>query len=148
MAKEETMKGDAANARRERGFTLVETSIAMIVMMVAGLAASSLFVYSIKYNAGANDRAVAQAIAQRQMESLRKTAFDSLAESTSTVTSAGRNFSVAIAICNDGSAACGGSTAVKRLTVTVTPMSAGKGWSLNAVSLITLRSSTAMGSYY
>jgi hypothetical protein len=116
--------------------------------MVAGLAATSLFVYSVKYNAGASDRAVAQAIAQRQMESLRKTAYDSLAASTTTVTSAGRNFTVGIAICNDGSAACGGSTSVKRLTVTVTPANAGKGWSLSAVTLITLRSNTTFGNYY
>jgi Tfp pilus assembly protein PilV len=147
VAKEETMKGDAARARSERGFTLVETSIAMIVMMVAGLAASSLFVYSIKYNAGANDRAVAQSIAQRQMESMRKMEFESLAASTSTVTSAGRSYTVAVAVCNDGTAACGGNTNVKRLTVTVTP-GAGKGWSASSVTLITLRRSSAMGTYY
>jgi Tfp pilus assembly protein PilV len=148
VAKETTMKGYAARARSERGFTLVETSIAMIVMMVAGLAASSLFVYSIKYNAGANDRAVAQAIAQKQMESMRKMEFESIAASTSTVTSAGRSYTVAIAVCNDGTAACGGNTNVKRLTVTVTPANAGRGWSVSSVTLVTLRSSTAMGTYY
>jgi Tfp pilus assembly protein PilV len=142
------MKANERRARRERGFTLIETSIAMIVLMVAGLAATSLFFYSVKYNAGANDRAVAQSLAQKQMESLRKTSYDSLAASTQTVTSAGRNFTVAVAVCNDGTAACGGSTAVKRVTVTVSPASAGKGWSLNAVTLITLRSSTNTGAYY
>jgi Tfp pilus assembly protein PilV len=142
------MKGNEKRARRERGFTLVETSIAMIVLMVAGLAASSLFVYAVKYNAGANDRAVAQSLAQKQMESLRKTSFDSLAASTQTVTSAGRNYTVAITVCNDGTAACGGSTAVKKLTVTVTPASAGKSWSLSSVTLMTLRSSQSTGAYY
>src|ERR671920_281538 len=122
------MKGKEVRARRERGFTLVETSIALLVMLVAGLAASSLFVYSIKYNTGANDRAVAQSLAQRQMETLRKTSFASIAASTQTVASAGRQFTVAVAVCNDGTAACGGSTAVKRVTVTVTPLSAGGGW--------------------
>ena len=143
-----TVRGNEASAPRERGFTLVETAIAMVVLMVAGLAASSLFVYSIKYNAGANDRAVAQSIAQKQMESLRKTSFDTLADSTQTVTSAGRNFTVDVTVCNDGSAACGGSTAVKRLTVAVRPASAGKGWSLRSVTLVTLRSSTGTGAYY
>ena len=84
------MKGKEVRARRERGFTLVETSIALLVMLVAGLAASSLFVYSIKYNTGANDRAVAQSLAQRQIETLRKTSFASIAASTQTVASAGR----------------------------------------------------------
>jgi prepilin-type N-terminal cleavage/methylation domain-containing protein len=141
------MKGKEGRARGERGFTLIETSIALLVMLVAGLAASSLFVYAIKYNAGANDRAVAQSLAQRQMESLRKTSYDTLADSTQTVASAGRNFTVAVAVCNDGTDACGGSTAVKRVTVTVTP-SSGKGWSLSSVTLITLRSSTSPGAYY
>jgi len=135
-------------ARGERGFTLVETAIAMVVLMVAGLAATSLFVYATKYNAGAHDRAVAQAIAQRQMESLRKTAYDSLAASTTTVTSVGRNFTVDIAVCNDGTAACGGSTSVKRLTVTVTPANAGSAWARRPVTLVTLRSATTFGTYY
>lgn len=142
------MRLRGVSARGERGFTLVETAIAMVVLMVAGLAATSLFVYSIKYNAGANDRAVAQSLAQKQMESLRKTAFASIAASTQTVTSAGRNFTVAVAVCNDGSAACGGSAAVKKLTVTVTPANAGAKWALNSVTLITLRSSTSTGTYY
>jgi Tfp pilus assembly protein PilV len=142
------MRANDGRARSERGFTLIETAIAMVVLMVAGLAASSLFVYAVQYNAGANDRAVAQSLAQRQMESLRKTSFDSLAASTQTVTSAGRNFTVSVAVCNDGTAACGGSTAAKRLTVTVTPANAGKRWALNSVTLITLRSNTVMGSYY
>jgi Tfp pilus assembly protein PilV len=142
------MRGDARRAQSERGFTLIETAIAMVVLMVAGLAASSLFIYSIQYNAGAGDRAAAQAIAQRQMESLRKTAFDSLVESNSTVTSVGRNFTVSVAVCNDGSAACGGSTAFKRLTVTVTPANVGKAWALRSVTLITLRSATTFGTYY
>ncbi len=141
------LKGKEGRARGERGFSLIETSIAMLVMLVAGLAASSLFVYAIKYNAGANDRAVAQSLAQRQMESLRKSSYDSLTTSTQTVASAGRNFTIAVAVCNDGTAACGGSTAVKRVTVTVTP-SSGKGWSLSSVTLITLRSSTGTGAYY
>lgn len=142
------MKVIGGRAGRERGFTLIETAVAMLVMMVAGLAASSLFVYSIKYNTGAQDRAAAQAIAQRQMELLRKTAFDDIAAYTQTVESASRQYSVAVTVCNDGTAACGGSTSVKRLTVTVTPLSGGPAWALSSVTLITLRSSSATGTYF
>jgi prepilin-type N-terminal cleavage/methylation domain-containing protein len=142
------MRHNGAGVRGERGFTLIETSIAMVVLMVAGLATTSLFVYATKYNAGANDRAVAQAIAQRQMESLRKTAYESIAASNTTVTSVGRNFTVDVAVCNDGTAACGGSTDIKRLTVTVTPANAGSAWALRPVVLITLRSATTFGTYY
>lgn len=142
------MRRNEPRARRERGFTLVETSIAMIVLMVAGLAATSLFVYATKFNVGAHDRAVAQSIAQKQMESLRKTTYDSLAASTTTVTSAGRNFTVDIAVCNDGTAPCGGNTSVKRVTVTVTPANAGSAWARRPVTLMTLRSATTFGAYY
>jgi len=143
------MKGTQGRARAARGFTLVETSIALLVLLVAGLAASSLFVYAIKYNTGANDRAVAQTIAQRQMEVLRKTTFSNIAASTETVTVNGnRQFTLAVAVCNDGSAACGGSTSVKRMTVTVTPLSAGSALRINAVSLVTLRSDSTTGDYF
>ena len=59
----------------ERGFTLVETSIAMVIMLVAALGVASLFTYSIKYNSGGNDRAVAISIAQQQIEQLRNVPF-------------------------------------------------------------------------
>ena len=142
------MRSNEVSGRGERGFTLVETAIAMIVLMVAGLAATSLFVYATKFNVGAHDRAVAQSIAQKQMESLRKTAYGDIAASNTTVTSAGRNFTVDVAVCNDGTAACGGTTDIKRLTVTVTPANAGNAWARRPVTLITLRSATTFGTYY
>ena len=141
------MKSDKGRARRERGFTLVETSVAMLVMLVAGLAASSLFVYAIKYNAGATNRAVAQSLAQKQMETIRKTSFDSVAASNATVATSGHSYTVDVAVCNDGTSACGGSAAVKRVTVTVTPTGAGARWALSAVTLVTFRSSTGTGAY-
>lgn len=68
-----------ARARGEHGFTLLETVIALLVMMVAGLGALSLFTYSVNYNAGASDRARAFAVAQRRMEVLRNTPYNNLA---------------------------------------------------------------------
>jgi prepilin-type N-terminal cleavage/methylation domain-containing protein len=146
----EEMHTDRArgDVRQSRGFTLIETSIALLVLLVAGLGAASLFMYSIKYNTGANDRAVAQAVAQRQMEVLRKTSFDQLATSTQDVTSVGRRFTVATTVCNDGSALCGGSTSVKRISVQVTPQSAGDAWARSSVTLVTLRSTLSTGSYF
>jgi Tfp pilus assembly protein PilV len=142
------MRGKALGARGEGGFTLIETSVALLVMLVAGLAAASLFVYAIKYNTGASDRAVAQALAQRQMETVRVMEFADIADSSQTVASLGRQFTVAVTVCNDATALCGGSASVKRVTVTVTPTSAGPVWSLNPVMLITLRGDTATGNYF
>src|SRR5207302_2192034 len=81
-----------------RGFTLLETSIALVVMMVVTLGTASLFVYAINYNDGSNDQALALAIAQQRMERLRRTPFDDVnlttASSTEVVTSAGRQYTV------------------------------------------------------
>lgn len=72
--------------KRQGGFTLLETVVALLVMMVAGLGAVSLFAYSVNYNAGAADRSRAFAVAQRRMEQLRNTPYANLAAGV-TVTS-------------------------------------------------------------
>jgi prepilin-type N-terminal cleavage/methylation domain-containing protein len=54
-----------------KGFTLIETAIAMLVMLVVGLGASSLFLYSVRYNSGGTQRSTAMAIAQQRLEVLR-----------------------------------------------------------------------------
>jgi len=137
-------------SRSERGFTLLETSIALVVMMVAGLSVASLFVYATRNNSGAADRAVALAVAQQRMERLRSVSFDdaTLAAGTTntTVTSGdGRNYSVQTVICN--TAACGGSSTLKKITIQVTPTSAGQLWAANAVVLTSLRASPETGDF-
>ena len=127
------------------GFTLIETSVALLLMMVAGLSIASVFSFAVNYNKGANGRAVAQALAQRQMEFLRKSTFDQVVPSTQVVTRANLTYSVVTAVCNDGSAACGGSASVKRVTITSTPLNAGTGWASRPVVLVTLRSNTTLG---
>jgi len=82
------------------------------------------------------------------MELLRKTPFDQIASSTSTVTSGGRAFNVVTTACNDGTAACGGSTSMMRITIRVTPQAAGPSWTRSSVTLIALRGVTYFGSYY
>jgi len=137
---------DACDARRpratgeggERGFTLIETAIALVVMMVATLAVASLFVYAIKYNSGAYNRALAIAVAQRQMEKLRKSNFDEVIASTQPdVKSANRHFTVSTAVTG---------TTLKKITVTVTPR--GSGWASTPVTIISQRSATGTGAYF
>ena len=81
------------------GFTLLETCIALVIMMVVGLGAASLFFYSVTNNASARDRQLSMAVAQQQMERLRNTSFASLSATVTstggadkTVTSAGRQY--------------------------------------------------------
>ncbi|HEX8632794.1 MAG TPA: prepilin-type N-terminal cleavage/methylation domain-containing protein [Pyrinomonadaceae bacterium] len=80
------MKGHATNAG---GFTLIETTIAMVVMMVVGLGATSLFLYSIRNNSGGANRSQALAIAQQRIELLRELPYNdpelAVGQTTSTV---------------------------------------------------------------
>jgi Tfp pilus assembly protein PilV len=59
-----------------KGFTLIETTVAMLVMMVVGLGATSLFLYSVRYNSGATQRSIAMAVAQQRLELLRGVDYD------------------------------------------------------------------------
>ena len=134
----------------ERGFTLIETSISMVVMMIAGLAVSSLFVFSLQNNVGGGDRALAMAVAQQQLEQLRSVAYDdttlSVGTTTSTVTSGGRDYSVVKTIAletNDDTS----SKALKKITLVVTPLDGAKAWTRTSVTLATLRSTLASGNY-
>ncbi len=132
----------------ESGFTLIETAIALVILLVAALSIASLFAYAIKYNTGANDRAMAGAIAQQRMESMRKTAFNDIVAGDETIYMAGRPFRVVTDVCNDGSTLCGGSTLTKWISVRVTPQGAGPAWAGSTVRLISLRGSTSIGPYF
>lgn len=122
----------------------METAIALVVMMIIGLAVSSLFVYAINFNSGANDRALSLTIAQQRMERLRKTPFSdaifSTASSTETVVSAGRSYTVVTTI--------GGTSTLKVVTVQVTPLGATGAWASTPVTVTTLRATPTIGANF
>jgi prepilin-type N-terminal cleavage/methylation domain-containing protein len=131
---------------RECGFTLLETSIAMVIMLVAVLASASLFAYSIKNNSGANDRELAMGVAQQQMEQLRNAPFTdgsltATAGTTTTITRAGRQYTV-LKIITDSNTVSGQPT-LKTITTRVTPLAS----TLGAVTLRTRRSTLLKGPY-
>ena len=137
-------------AKGERGFTLVETSISMVVMMVAGLAISSLFVFSLQNNVGGADRALAMAVAQQQLEQLRSVSYEdatlAVGTTTSTVNTGGRNYSVVKTIAaetNDDLS----SKQLKRITITVSPTQGALTWTRSSVVLVSFRSTLASGSF-
>lgn len=137
--------------KNNKGFTLIETSIAMVILMVAALGTVSLFVYSIGYNSGGNDRAVAIGIAQQQIEQLRVVPFtDSIlnVQSATVLTpdtiSNGRTYRVTRTITgsnNDNS----GNPTLKTITIRVDPT--GSGWAGFPVILRTMRSSISKGTH-
>ena len=135
----------------EQGFTLVETAIAMVVMLIVSLSMSSLFVYSLHNNVGGNDRALAMAVAQRQLEQLRSVSFNdaSLASGTTTlptVTDGGRSYALVRTI-TDETNSDGTLKRLKKITISVTPMTGVKSWQRTPVVLASHRSSLATGVY-
>lgn len=134
----------------QSGFSLVETTIALLVMMIGALACSSLFVFSLQNNVGGGERALAMAVAQQQLEQLRSVTYEdtTLTAGTvsSTVRSGERNYTVQRTIADETNSD-GGAKQLKRITITVTPQTAGPDWMRTPVVLVSQRSTLASGSY-
>jgi Tfp pilus assembly protein PilV len=118
----------------------------MLIMLVAVLGSVSIFAYSIKNNSGANDREMAMAVAQRQLEELRNVPFTdpSLNETatsgvTSNLTRAGRPYRVVTIITHSN--VVDGQPTLKTITVQVTP----QGTALGSVSLRSVRATNQIG---
>jgi Tfp pilus assembly protein PilV len=146
-----TESRSARAVKSQRGFTLIETTIAMMVMMVAGLGVVSLFTYSISYNSGGNDRAVAISIAQQHIEQLRSVKFtDSLLNVTAATVlspdtlSNGRTYRVTRTVTGSNNDVNGNPT-LKTITIRVDPSS--PGWAGFPVILRTMRSNTTKGTH-
>ena len=150
----------------QRGFTLVETAIALLIMMIASVGIVSLFTYAIQYNAGAKDREMSMAVAQKRMEWLRGIPYTTTTRGlayrypttanptsgglaatvaagvTETATLAGRSYTVVTKITNSGGATDANSK-VKTISIQVTPV--GATTALGRVTLITQRSILLLG---
>lgn len=128
------------------GFTIMETCVAMLIMFIAVLGSATLFVYSIHNNSGANDRELAMAVAQQQMEQLRNVPFvDASLDETSqagvlsTITRAGRAYEVLTVIRHSN--VVNTRPTVKTITIQVNPT----GTSLGAVTVRTIRTTHRAG---
>jgi Tfp pilus assembly protein PilV len=135
----------------ESGFTLIETACAMVVMMVGALAMSSLFVFAAHNNVGGSERALAMAVAQKEQEQLRSVSFTdaTLVAGTTTTTpvrSGGREYTVVKRV-EDLTNANASPRFLKRITITVTPLSGGANWIRTPVILVSHRSSGAIGAF-
>jgi type II secretory pathway pseudopilin PulG len=147
-------KAVAINTKQngQRGFTLMETAIALVVMMVVGLGAASLFFYAVGANSKARDRELAMAVAQQQIEILRNAKFENLDATVAafggankTVTSADLPYTVVTTIANS----VAGDATKKTITVQVTPKGATGVAAITqvfgGVTLVTQRSTKELG---
>ena len=152
---------------QQKGFTLLEAAIAMVILMIIGLGIASLFTYAVRANMSADDRELAMTIAQKRMEWLRTIPFTTqtrqltysypngglAATSTDGVTetqlNAGRSYSVKTVITDLSVVPAGnpdaGQPTVKRIQVAVTP--AGALTAYETVTITTQRSTQVPGIY-
>ena len=140
-------KAKSPTRNQEKGFTLIETASALLVMMIGGLGICAVFAYAIKNNTGSRDRAAALAVAQQTMETYRNLPFDDVALTATatdpaavTVNSAGRTYSVKTVITNT-------TTSLKTIKVQVTPQLSDSAWANSMVEISSQRSTYALGAY-
>jgi len=77
QVKEECFDCQLPNSRRfgQKGFSLVEVTIAMLILLIVLLGVFVTFTYAVNYNAGNNSRAQALAVLQREVELYRSAKF-------------------------------------------------------------------------
>ena len=150
----------------QRGFTLLEAAIALVILMIMGLGIASLFTYAIQANGRADDRELAMALAQKRMEWLRTIPFTTQTRTLSysypngglaqtsvpvneTVTNAGRPYVVTTIITDLSVVPAGnpdeGAPTMKRIQVNVTPL--GAATAFETVTITTQRSTQVVGIY-
>ncbi len=152
--------------KSEAGFSLLETALTLVIMMIVGLGVASLFAYATNANSAAADREMASAVAQKRMEWLRNMPFSATTRNlaygypngglaataaagvTETEMRAGRTYTVVTRIDDTTVVPAGkpdeGQPTLKTITVTVTPAS---GIILGSVTLSVQRSTLSGGTY-
>jgi Tfp pilus assembly protein PilV len=134
-------------AGRQTGFTLLETAVAMVVMMVGGLGIAAVFSYAVKNNNGSRDRAIAIAVAQQELERLRSVPFNDTALNATptlvnpvTVSNGGRTFAMRTIILNT-------TPSLKTIQIRVTPIGNSDAWASRTVQITTQRAAFTLGAY-
>jgi len=138
----------------QAGFTLLETSIAMVLLAIVGLGIASCFFFAAKNNSSARDRALAMAVAQQQMEQYRNLRFSDAGmaatnETTALVLRGGRGYQVLTTITDSN--VQNGTARTKTIQLRVVPWSDGSAWARNvstvfgSVTVIAERTSQVLG---
>jgi prepilin-type N-terminal cleavage/methylation domain-containing protein len=140
----------------EKGFTLIETAIAMVVMAIVGLGVASAFFYAATNTKNVAEREMAMAVAQQKIEQLRSVAFaDAAMNATATsgvattVTRADRSYSITTTITDSG--VVNGQPTLKTITIRVVPQASIQSWTTSttsvfgSVTLVSERSAQVLG---
>lgn len=135
-----------------RGFTLLETTIAMLVLMIVSTGVAGALLYAMKSNLGAGNRSHANAVAQRQIEYLQNVAFADLEAAVTAAGGAakvvqveGHSFDVTTAFQYAPTAAA---PTLKTVVITVTPRGADpNSWAQTGVQARLQRTTQVVGPY-
>lgn len=127
---------------RSGGFTLIETTIALVIIMIALLGVFYAVTYAINYNSGNSSRAEALALLQEEIELLRSAKFTP-AFTDSTLT-AGSHVKTGVAAANgvtfkvdDEITDVTGT--LKEITITVTLEAPNPGWQTSVPATVILQ---------
>jgi Tfp pilus assembly protein PilV len=156
-------RAHASSRRRrsgEQGFTLIETTISLVIMMIVGLGAASLFFFAANYNSSASDRQLAMGVAQKRMEWLRDIPFNTTTRNlayaegglaatgaggvTETFSNGDRNYTVVTTI-TDLKTDLDGNPVLKKIKLQVTPQGAGN--VLGSIVVTSIRATTLLGTF-
>jgi prepilin-type N-terminal cleavage/methylation domain-containing protein len=133
-------KGQSKPRSSEAGFTLLETSIAMVLLAIAGLGVAACFFFAAKNNSSARDRELSMAVAQQAMEQFRNAQFSDAALNataingvSSTITRGGRRYVVQTTITDTN--VQNGTARTKTIQIRVNPWSDSERWARNITSV-------------
>lgn len=139
------------NQKEEAGFTLIETCVAMVMLLVIVCGVLPLGVYALKYNSAAAIRAGAVTAAQRKLEQLRAGSFTSCVSSSEVVTvgpTESETYTVDVTVTDV-------TTTLKKVKIVVTPegrstnggvYSGNESWMRGQVVVYTQRTTSSTGS--
>jgi Tfp pilus assembly protein PilV len=142
---------DIHEHKNDRGFTLIETCIALVMLMIIVCGVLPLGVYALKYNSAAGIRAGAVAAAQRKLEQLRGGSFTSCVSSSETLSigpTESQTYTVDVVVTDVTST-------LKNIRITVTPQgrstsggvySGNEAWMRGQVVIYTKRTTSSVGS--
>ena len=146
------MKNRQPKKISESGFSLVEVTIAMVILLVGLLGVSLTYTSAVRYNAGNNLRLQSLAILQQEVEQLRNARFTPTAtdatllggiKDVKTVTTAdGNTFQIQTIIDDDPFTAgvqTNTSKTLKEIVITVSAENQSQGWISTIPATVTLR---------
>lgn len=144
----------------QRGFSVLEVIVALVVFMVVMLGLAVVFTYAVNYNTGNNARSQALAVLQQEVELLRSAKFvPTLSKTDASLLGGtkparppifppanGGTYLVQITVDDDPftpNVQVDDTTTLKEITVTVTQESAAAGWQTAIPATVVLRRARA-----